>query len=931
MATIEGTYSDETLSGTSNGDVVLGLEGDDTLYGYGGNDTLLGGEGYNTLYGGAGADIFMAEERAGSTDINNTIMDFVQGTDKIDVSAFGISSLDQLQLILEASGTKDTYFSAYYGTYNYDFGITIKNIGRNALKASDFIFDKQVGRDVTGTGGDDRLFGSTGAEMLDGRGGNDQLFGGNGNDTLLGGEGYNTLYGGAGADIFMAEERAGSTDINNTIMDFVQGTDKIDVSAFGISSLDQLQLILEASGTKDTYFSAYYSSYGYEFGTTIKNIGRNALKASDFIFDKQIGRDVTGTGGDDRLFGSTGAEMLDGRSGNDQLFGGNGNDTLLGGRGYNTLYGGAGADIFMAEERAGSTDIDNTIMDFVQGTDKIDVSAFGISSLDQLQLILEASGTKDTYFSAYYSSYGYEFGTTIKNIGRNALKASDFIFDKQIGRDVTGTGGDDRLFGSTGAEMLDGRGGNDQLFGGSGNDMLYGGGGNDWLYGEAGDDIMIGGYGQDVYFVTDNEDVVDESAGDGIDEVRSTISLSISYSSRVLGEIENLTLLGSGAINGTGNGLANVITGNTGNNILDGKAGADTLTGGKGNDTYIVDNAGDKVIEKASEGTDLIKASLTYTLATYVENLTLTGSGAINGTGNSAANAITGNAANNILDGKAGADTLTGGKGNDTYIIDNVGDKVIEKAGEGTDLVKASVNYTLTADVENLTLTGSAAISGTGNSVANVITGNTGNNILDGKAGADTLNGGEGNDTYVVDNAGDKVVEKASEGTELVKASVSYTLAANVENLTLTGSAAINGTGNSAANVIIGNAANNILNGGLGNDILTGGAGKDTFFFNTALSGSNNVGRITDFVAEDDTIYLENAIFKALTATGKLASSAFAANVTGTATDAKDRIVYETDTGKIFYDADGSGNGSAFHFATLSGKPTISVADFFII
>jgi Ca2+-binding RTX toxin-like protein len=313
--------------------------------------------------------------------------------------------------------------------------------------------------------------------------------------------------------------------------------------------------------------------------------------------------------------------------------------------------------------------------------------------------------------------------------------------------------------------------------------------------------------------------------------------------------VEKLTLTGSAAIDGTGNDIANVLTGNAannrlfglgGNDTLNGGAGSDTLAGGSGDDIYIVDNAGDTVFENPNEGIDLVNASVTYTLAAEVENLTLTGSLAISGTGNGLGNTLLGNAAANqlfglegddTLNGGAGADTMLGGQGNDSYYVDNADDLVTEYFGEDTDTVNSTVSYVLTAYVENLVLIGTGSINGTGNGLDNSLTGNSGSNILDGGAGADTLAGDAGNDTYTVDDAGDFVDESFGAGTDTVNTSVSYTLADNVENLALTGTGTINGTGNALDNSLIGNSAANVLDGGAGADRLTGGGGYDVFVF----------------------------------------------------------------------------------------------------
>ena len=166
-------------------------------------------------------------------------------------------------------------------------------------------------------------------------------------------------------------------------------------------------------------------------------------------------------------------------------------------------------------------------------------------------------------------------------------------------------------------------------------------------------------------------------------------------------------------------------------------------------------------------GTDTVRSSITYTLSTNLEKLTLTDTSNINATGNASVNVLIGNSGNNTLDGGSNADSMSGGDGNDTYTVDNAGDVVTELSGKGTDKVQTGLSYILGNNVENLTLTGTAAVNGTGNGLDNVMAGNTGANVLTGgagiddiygDAGADTINGGAGadilaggggNDTFV--------------------------------------------------------------------------------------------------------------------------------------------------------------------------------------
>lgn len=310
-------------------------------------------------------------------------------------------------------------------------------------------------------------------------------------------------------------------------------------------------------------------------------------------------------------------------------------------------------------------------------------------------------------------------------------------------------------------------------------------------------------------------------------------------------------------------------------------ANVQKLIGTAGDDRYVVTSSGDQISELVGGGTDSVTAKADYVLPNNVEKLTLSDS-AVSGTGNALANTLTGNAldnrlmglgGNDTINGGSGADLMTGGAGNDSYYVDNMGDRIVELAGEGTDSVSASVDHSLSAEVENLTLTGSA-LRGTGNDRANAITGNAannelqgggGNDVLKGGAGSDRMAGGTGNDSYYVDAAGDAVVELSGEGTDSVSSSVDITLSANVENLTLTGGA-LRGTGNDRANAVTGNGLDNILeglagndilkgnagvdqlNGGSGNDSLSGGAGSDLFLFAPGFGKD----AITDFnIAED--------------------------------------------------------------------------------
>ncbi|MFI0844015.1 calcium-binding protein [Mesorhizobium sp. IMUNJ 23232] len=393
------------------------------------------------------------------------------------------------------------------------------------------------------------------------------------------------------------------------------------------------------------------------------------------------------------------------------------------------------------------------------------------------------------------------------------------------------------------------------------------------------------------------------------------------------------------------------LTGRAGNDELDGGEGVDTMRGGGGSDLYKVDDARDVVVEARGAGGDTVLASVSFALAAGVEVEVLApvdsaGNAPINLTGNEFSQTIQGNAGENTLKGGGPggqADELIGLGGNDHYIVYNAGDLIFETATEGeADRVLAGVSYTLGSGVhiEMLTTTsgsGTDAINLTGNALKQEIIGNAGENILHdgGKGAADIMQGLSGNDTYRVFNSEDVIVETATQGAaDRVIAAVDYALGkgVHVEILTTNGSAgttAIDLTGNEFAQEIVGNAGMNFIDGKGGSDTLRGGSGKDFFVFSTAL-GTANVDTIVDYSVAADTIQLVDAVFSALPA-GPLAAAAFRANTTGLATDASDRIIYETDTGKLFYDPDGTGAATRIHFATLSGGLALTHQDFQVV
>ncbi len=800
---ISGNAGDNTLSGGAGSDTIRGGAGNDTIDGgtRGASlpDSLDGGTGNDTLISdGSGANFSFKRGDGNDVIVNHAASGAASGI--ISLYGSGINPADVALTRGTGANANDLVISVLNSTQT----ITVRNHflstsgyradGLSGISFSDGTFWWQSvidantssgGPSNTPTEGNDTLRGTTGNDTINALGGDDTVYGDAGDDNLQGGAGSDTLYGEAGNDTLDGgtgnDTMAGGASNDTYVVD---------------SALD---VVTELAGEgTDTV----QSTVTYALGSNVENLvltGTGAINA-------------TGNTLNNTLTGNSAANRLDGGAGADTMAGGAGNDT----------YVVDNAGDVVTEGAAGGTDTVEASIAYTLGAELENLILTGASPINGAGNALNNTLTGNSV------SNRLDGGAGADSMAGGA--GNDTYVVDNAGDVVTeaAAGGTDTVESSItytlGAEVeslvLTGL----NAVNATGNALantLTGNVSNNRLDGGAGADTMTGGAGDDTYVVDNAGDVVTEAAAGGTDTVESSITYTLGS------ELEKLVLTGTSAINGSGNALNNALAGNSAANRLDGGAGADSMTGGAGNDTYVVDNAGDVVTEAASGGTDTVESSVTFTLGTEVENLTLTGAAAINATGNTLANTLRGNAAANVLSGGTGADTMIGGAGDDTYVVDNAGDVITELASEGSDTVQSSVTYTLAANVENLVLTGTSALNGTGNALNNALTGNSGANRLDGGSGADTMTGGAGNDTYVVDNVGDAVVEGASGGTDTVESSITYTLGAEVENLTLTGSTAINAAGNTLNNVLTGNAAANVLTGGAGNDTLNGGAGID--------------------------------------------------------------------------------------------------------
>ncbi|SEO50513.1 Hemolysin-type calcium-binding repeat-containing protein, partial [Duganella sp. CF517] len=795
--------------------------GNDSLYGTDADDVLNGGLGVDTLSGGFGDDTYVLLNAA----------DVV-----LENAGEGV---DLVQVALTAAGT-------------YTLAANVENA---TVTAGAALAVNLAGNDL-----DNVLTGNAAANTLTGGAGNDRLDGGTGADKLIGGGGDDLYLVDAAGDVIT--ELAG------------EGTDTV-----------------------------WTSLATYTLTANVENVaytGKAAFTATGNALDNVI----TGGHGGNKLDGGAGNDQLVGGNGADNLIGGLGDDTFVGATGKDTLNGGAGTDALQglgnfADYVVTRPNADDVVLtdkagnvltvrgvewfEFADGPQALDGVVYNVPSIGNDRLYGTAgSDTLDGGTGADTMNGGDGDDTyVIDNLGDVIEEGQYFGNDVAlVGLAVAGTytlAGDVEIAKVTSAATiavnLTGNDVDNLLTGNAAVNTLIGGGGNDTLDGGAGADKLAGGSGDDVYLVDVAGDVVTELAQEGSDTVRTSLA---TYT--LAANVENLAYAGKAAFSGTGNALDNMLAGGHGGNKLDGGAGndqlaggngADSLIGGSGNDTFsgaagkdtidggadvdvltglgaradyvltrptaddivLTDKAGNVLtvrnveLFEFSDGAQLLE-TLVYNVASIGKDM------------------LAGTAGADTLDGGAGADTMDGGDGDDTYIIDNVGDVIVEGQYFGTDVALVALattgTYTLGDNVENGKVTSAASVAVnltgndldnllTGNAAANTLTGGGGNDTLDGGAGSDRLIGGDGDDLYLVNDAADVITEALDGGRDTVRTSVaSHTLSANVDVLIYTGKAAFAATGNASDNEITGGNFGNKLDGGAGNDTLIGGTGNDS-------------------------------------------------------------------------------------------------------
>lgn len=683
--------------------------GADTLLGNGGNDSIAGGGGDDSLSGGTENDTL-----AGGT--GNDSLDGGTGNDSLDGG-----SGDDTQLGLA---------------------------GQDSLDGGD---------------GQDSLDGGQDNDSLAGGAGNDTITGGDGTgtDTLNGGDGADSLYGAGGADLLAGGTGADtlrgdpSGNTNGTEADTLQGGDGDDLLEGGAGN-DRLQ----GGAGNDTIYGGYQLGGSPPPGndTVQGGLGDDLILGGDTGTNATLnGNDVLqGGAGADTIVGMAGADRLSGNDGNDLIFGAD--TAALGDAQRDILDGGAGADTLVGhwmDRLLGGDGNDSMVLTLVVGQAHVMPAVDGGTGTDVLTLDILDGNSKRVWFDA--SLAGVATITLTSDLAPTLLSATWTGIERFFieGSDQP-DGGQDRLVGGAGADTLyTGGGAGDQLLGGGGADLLatrgingivpstdanlFGGAGADTIVFETpagsatlssglgsggdGNDLLLAGgdstlpvgqvyltgdAGDDTVSVASGDVVADGGAGNDMLRVaaRDATPMSVAIDSGdgiVSGGGLSVVFSGFERYAFTGGAGLDTLMGEAGGDTLDGGAGADSLAGGLGNDLYVVDDAGDQLLDTG--GFDTVRASVSWSLAAGFENLALTGSASLSGTGNAANNFIAGNDGANSLSGGGGADTLNGGAGADTL-----------SGGAGADVFVVKLN-----DAEGDVITGFEGANAPGGDVLRLL------------------------------------------------------------------------------------------------------------------------------------------------------------------------------------------------------------------
>ncbi|NVM75844.1 Ca2+-binding RTX toxin-like protein [Duganella sp. SG902] len=899
-----GNALDNVITGGDGGDKLDGGAGNDSLIGGAGNDSLAGGAGDDTLVAGAGKDsidggdgIDVLQGLAAFTDYTVKRPDAtvtvltdkagnvltVRGVEKF-VFAGVEKTLDAVQDNAASAGNDKLHGGDGADTLNGGTGtdtlsggkgddtyvidgaddtlIELKDEGMDTVQvaftaAASYWLGANVEYARITSAAAVNLNGNELDNVLTGNAAANKLFGGDGNDTLDGGAGADQLLGGGGNDLYLIND---SGDVVAEVA--YDGWDTVLTSLSSYTLTDNIE-VLTYTG------AAAFTGTGNGQDNTIS--GGNG------------GSKLDGGAGDDLLTGGTTADSLQGGAGNDTLVGGGGKDSIDGGADSDVLRGlGKLADYTVSRPNGVDTVLTDKagIQITVRNVEKF-IFADAEKTLNELQYNIASSGNDSLWGGAGDDKLDGLQGADTMTGGDGADtyvvdNAADFVVEEayHTGKDLVQV-----AFTAAGTYQLTnfvenatvtaasavavnvvGTWQDNFLAGNAAANALSGGRGNDTLDGGAGADTLAGGEDDDTYYVDNSGDKLIELAPEGRDTVRTVLT------SYVLGNnVENLGYAGTGNFVGGGNELNNLVTGGLGNDSLSGAAGADTLNGGGGKDT--VDGGADNdVLQLGGKLADytVSRASATDILLTdkagnsvsarnvevfafadtskSMYELLFNVTSAYNDT-------LLGGDGNDALNGLAGADSMVGGKGNDTYVVDNLGDEVVEESGGGIDTVQVALaaagTFSLISFVEHATVTAGAAVAVNingngwdnhiiGNAAANTLNGGGGDDTLDGGAGVDKLIGGDGDDLFVVSDAGDAVTELLDEGHDTVQAmAASYSLSANVEELEYIGNAAFTGAGNVLDNVIRGGNGGAKLDGAAGNDTLYGGNGSDSLLGGT--------------------------------------------------------------------------------------------------